>query len=195
VSDTYSVQANMMRRKGVPEAMAEAFEAKEGALARRLSAALHAAERAGGDIRGKQSAALMVFGTSYKEHFTDAVVEDVRVDDHPSPLQELDRLLKLSAGYRELEQGDELLAQGNKGEAMAAYHRAEETSPENREIIFWHGVALLQEGNRQQAEAKLLPLCRQNRGWWELLGRLNEAGLTSIPDEALGGLAAELGYG
>jgi uncharacterized Ntn-hydrolase superfamily protein len=194
VAEHYSVQANMMRNKGVPEAMARSFEQKEGPLARRLAAALHAAERAGGDIRGRQSAALLVCATSYEGHFTDAVLEDIRVDDHTAPLQELDRLLDLSAGYRALEEGDEKLSAGEKGAALQAYRRAEEIAPGNREIAFWHGVALLQEGERERAEAKLLPLCRRSRGWWELLGRLNEAGLADIPQEVLGELAAELGY-
>jgi uncharacterized Ntn-hydrolase superfamily protein len=195
VGADYSAQANMMRKEGVPQAMGTAFEESEGPLASRLSAALHAAERAGGDIRGKQSAALMVMRTSYEEHFTDAVVEDIRVDDHPSPLQEIDRLLNLSAGYRELERGDDLLAAGKRSEAMAAYRRAEEIAPENQEVLFWYGVALLQAGERESAHARLLPLCRRNRGWWELLGRLNEAELAEIPQEAIGSLAAELGYG
>ncbi len=194
VGDSYSVQANMMRNSGVPEAMAEGFEKSTGALARRLSAALHAAERAGGDIRGKQSAALLVVRSSYEGPPVEAKVEDLRVDDHKSPLQELDRLLNLSAGYRELERGDELLSTGSWEEAMASYHRAEELAPKNTEIQFWYGVALLQEGHREQAEAKLLPLCRHSRGWWELLGRLNEAELAKIPEEVMGRLAAELGY-
>jgi uncharacterized Ntn-hydrolase superfamily protein len=86
VGDGFSCQANMMRDPGVPEAMADAFASSEGGLAHRLLDALDAAQRAGGDIRGMQSAALIVVG---------ATRLDRRVDDHREPLVELRRLVDL----------------------------------------------------------------------------------------------------
>lgn len=99
----YSVQANIMRNDGVWPAMAEAFEGASGSLARRLLAALDAAEAAGGDWRGRQAAGLLVVPSGGHPWET---VHDLRVDDHPEPLQELRRLLDLDEGYVAMRQVD-----------------------------------------------------------------------------------------
>lgn len=186
--DIYSVQANMMANPGVPEAMARAFERNSGALAERILEALKAAEALGGDIRGKQSAALCTARLKSQGNPAEERPVDIRVDDHPEPLEELQRLLDLSTAYRSLDEGDSLLSAGNEKEAMAAYREALERAPGNDETMFWQAVALLGAGSEREATALLLPLVSRNRGWYELLGRLEESGLSHFPENALGRL-------
>jgi len=122
----YSVQANLMLTDEVPGAMAEAFEKAEGPLAERMLAALLAAQRAGGDIRGKQSAALLVVRAEpSNEPWNDRIV-DLRVEDHPHPVAELERLLRLHRAYELMNEGDEAMAGGEMERALAGYAAAEE---------------------------------------------------------------------
>jgi uncharacterized Ntn-hydrolase superfamily protein len=110
--DGYTVQANMMRNAEVWPAMAEAFEAAEGSLARRLLTALDAAEAAGGDWRGRQAGGILVVAAEGKPWER---VSDLRVDDHPEPLHELRRLLDLEEGYRAFTLKDERAAAARAG--------------------------------------------------------------------------------
>ena len=104
LGDGFSVQANIMRSTSVWPAMATAFEAASGPLARRLLAALDAAEDAGGDWRGEQAAGLLVVPAEGKPWET---VVDLRVDDHEDPLGELRRLLDLHDGYEAMDEPGE----------------------------------------------------------------------------------------
>lgn len=196
IGDGFSVQANMMEKKGVCKAMADAFtkSASKGAvhpspLSRRIHAALTAAEELGGDIRGKQSAAILTAKTYSQGKIAEEYLVDLRVDDHPEPLAELDRLLNLHAGYSLLEKGDSLLSGGNFNGAMDSYHEAITFAPENREMRYWKAVALLQKGYRDEAFELLSGLIDERPGWYELLRRLEEAELAHFPE----GLLAELG--
>ncbi|MEY2568801.1 MAG: hypothetical protein QOE35_3330 [Actinomycetota bacterium] len=149
--DGFSAQANMMRGTGVPEAMAEAFSSTGGELSDRLLASLYAAEAAGGDIRGRQSACLLIAspdGQPWERAY------DVRVDDHAEPLDELARLVALHRAYRD-------------GEAC------------NNELRFWRALALAGEGNVDEARALLAPVWAEHDGWAALLLRLPAAGLVS----------------
>ncbi|HEY8584916.1 MAG TPA: DUF1028 domain-containing protein [Capillimicrobium sp.] len=136
----YSAQANMMLSPGVPEAMAAAFERAEGPLPERLMAALDAAEAAGGDARGKQSAALLVVpgDAAAPAH---AFSVDLRVEDHPDPLAELRRLLVLHRAYELAGEADELVARGRHDEAARLYERAAQLAPDSDELLFWAGLA------------------------------------------------------
>lgn len=163
----FSAQANMMLRDGVPEAMVAAFLGAEGPLAERLLTALDAAEEHGGDVRGRQSAALLVVPSdpALPPH---ARSVDLRVEDHPQPVTELWRLLVLHRAYELAGRADELVAQGRHDEANALYERAAQLAPDSDELLFWAGLA-------RGAEAGL-PLVRQaiqrNPRWSELLDRL-----------------------
>ena len=99
--DGYAIQGNILAGKQVVVAMAEAWAASEPAapLARRLLAALAAGDRAGGDRRGRQSAALLVVARGQGYGGTSDIVADLRVDDHAEPVPELERLLDLHALY------------------------------------------------------------------------------------------------
>src|SRR3954452_8280227 len=165
----FSVQANMMAATEVWPAMAEAFEASEGPLARRLLAALNAAEGAGGDARGRQSAALLVVpahGDPWRR------VADVRVDDPPEPLAELERLLDLSDAYALATEGDDLDGRGRHDEAADRYTRASELAPDNHELLFWSGLAAARGGDMDTALQRVRRAIELQPGWRELLGRL-----------------------
>lgn len=177
VADGVSAQANMMERATVPGAMIEAFRSTAGELAPRLLAALEAAEREGGDIRGRQSAALVVVAPrATGQPMTDKPV-DLRVDDHPDPVAELRRLVEVHGAYAHVETADELAASGDLDGALAEYRTAHAKQPENAELAFWHGVTLAANGREEEARALLRPVFEQHEGWRELLRRLPDSGL------------------
>jgi uncharacterized Ntn-hydrolase superfamily protein len=167
--DGYSAQANMMASAEVWPAMAQAFEGADGALARRLLAALRAAEAAGGDVRGRQSAALVV-APAEGEPWRKSV--DLRVEDHPEPLDELARLLDLADAYRLASEGDELVGQGRHAEAAERYTRAAALAPGNDELLFWSGLAAAQGGDLETALDRVRRAIAVQPGWRELLDRL-----------------------
>ncbi|HEX4563725.1 MAG TPA: DUF1028 domain-containing protein [Solirubrobacteraceae bacterium] len=166
--DGFSCQANMMAATTVPAAMAAAYEAAEGDLAARLLAALDAAEAEGGDVRGRQSAALLVVpprGEAWRTRF------DVRVEDHREPLPELHRLVRLARAYELAERADDALARGARAEATRLYLGATELAPEADELIFWAGLGVAGDDLGRGAE-----LVRRAAGvkqsWLTLLERL-----------------------
>jgi uncharacterized Ntn-hydrolase superfamily protein len=168
----YSVQANMMASAAVWPAMGEGFEAASGPLARRLLAALRAAETEGGDARGRQSAAIRVVGPGAKpwEH-----VADLRVEDHPEPLDELERLLVLADAYALATEGDELAGEGRHQEAGERYRRASELAPANHELLFWAGLAAAQAGELELGLERVREAIRLQPGWAQLIERLDPA--------------------
>ena len=181
----YSVQANMMDNARVWPAMAEAYEASNGDLAERLLAALEAAERAGGDIRGRQSAAILVVrATTSGKPWVDRTF-DLRVEDAPDPVGELRRLVRLQRGYLQLNEGDEHLNTGDMAGAMGCYRAAldllrdEET---NGEAPFWVGITLASQGRVDEAIPYLRRAYARHAKWAELATRLPASGL--LPDEA-----------
>jgi uncharacterized Ntn-hydrolase superfamily protein len=177
----YSVQANLMRNDRVWPAMAKAFEGAKGSLAERMLAALEAAEAAGGDIRGKQSAALIVVsGKPTGKPWLDRLY-DLRVEDSPAPLPELRRLVKLQTAYNLMNDGDLAVEKKDDAGALKFYAGAEALVPDNAEMVFWHAVALV---NMKRVE-EALPLFRKvsamDPSWRELTPRLPKAGL--LPDD------------
>lgn len=165
----FSAQANMMASPDVWPAMAAAFEAASGPLARRLLAALNAAESSGGDARGRQSSALVV-APAEGEPWQRTV--DVRVDDHPEPLRELERLLDLADAYAIASEGDDLVGQGRHAEAGERYRLASERAPGNHELLFWSGLATARAGDVARGLDQVREAIRLQPGWMELLGRL-----------------------
>jgi uncharacterized Ntn-hydrolase superfamily protein len=164
----FSCQANMMAKAGVPEAMAAAYRTAEGDLAERLLAALVAAEGVGGDVRGRQSAALLVVpasGEPWRTRF------DVRVEDHANPLEELARLIRLARAYELAGQADERAAEGAHAEATALYVQAAELAPEAEELTFWAGLGMAAEDVPGGVEL-VRRAARQEPRWLTLLDRL-----------------------
>jgi len=180
----FTVQANIMRTAKVPRAMAEAFRDSSGPLAERLLQAIEAAERAGGDLRGKQSAAIKVVKVKAAGPAFRNVVVDLRVEDSPLPLPELRRLWTVHQAYEAMNRGDEALALKDVAGARKHYTEAADRYPEKAEIRFWQGVALLTAGEEAGALGVLLPLLRENPDLLELLRRLPAAKQLSGEDLA-----------
>lgn len=179
--DNYSVQANMMENKTVWPAMAKAYENTSGDLANRMMAALEAAQAEGGDIRGKQSAAmLIVSGEPTGKPWQDKIV-DLRVDDHPEPLKQLKRLIRINRAYQHANQGDKYLEQDKISKALEEYKKAEEYYPENPELPYWTAITLAGEGKLEKALPIFKEVFAKNPKLKKMTPRLVEAGL--LPDD------------
>lgn len=177
----YSVQANLMDKPTVWPAMARAFESAKGDLADRLLAALDAAQAEGGDIRGRQSAALLVVrAKSTGEPWRDRLV-DLRVDDNPEPLKELRRLLTLHRAYEQMNLGDESAALSKWDEAVAHYSAAAKMAPEIAELPFWQAVTLFMAGQEDRAMPIFRDVFAREERWARLVPRLPASGL--LPDD------------
>jgi uncharacterized Ntn-hydrolase superfamily protein len=182
VGDQVSAQANIMERPTVPAAMVRAYSsASGGGLPERLLAALEAAEAEGGDLRGRQSAALLVVTARATGNPSEDRPVDLRVEDHPDPLAELRRLVAVKRAYERVEVGDELAAAGDVQGALEEYEAAHRSQPGNVELAFWHGVALAANGREDEAAPILRRAFEAHDGWIELLKRLPAAGL--FPDD------------
>jgi uncharacterized Ntn-hydrolase superfamily protein len=177
----YSVQANLMERSTVWDAMAEAYETAAGDLADRMLAALEAAQREGGDIRGKQSAAILIVKPeSSGRPYMDKVM-DLRVEDHPTPVKELRRLVKVHRAYDYMNEGDEHLAAGDAASALVAYAHASEMLPDNPEVKFWAAITMIQSGPEETALEYFREVFAVDEKWREVVRRLPPAGL--LPDD------------
>jgi uncharacterized Ntn-hydrolase superfamily protein len=166
----WSCQANMMERDTVPAAMSAAFEHAEGDLPERLMAALEAAEGEGGDVRGHQSAALLVVPAEGEPWRTRV---DLRVEDHREPLAELRRLLTLQRAYELAGQADQLMAADQPVEAGALYRRASDLAPDADELLFWAGLALAHAGDEEAGLAAVRRVIDVHPNWGLLLDRLS----------------------
>jgi uncharacterized Ntn-hydrolase superfamily protein len=177
IGTNYSVQANLMLKATVPAAMSRAFEAAKGDLAERMMAALDAAQAEGGDIRGRQSAALIVVaGTSSGRPWTDRVF-DVRVDDHGEPLRELRRLLVLQRAYNHMNAGDLAVERKDNAAALREYSAAATLAPDNLEMVYWHAVALVNMGRVDESLPLFGRVFKADANWRTLTPRLAGVGL------------------
>jgi uncharacterized Ntn-hydrolase superfamily protein len=175
--DNFAVQANLMVAQGVPAAMAAAYRRSSGALAERMLAALEAAQGLGGDLRGKQAAAILVVrGKPGDRPWEDRLV-DLHVEDHPAPLQELRRLLRLHKAYHHMNLGDHALESNNIEAALAQYGRAEALAPDKPEMKFWHAVSLVNAGRVNDSLPLFGAIFTQDGRWRELVPRLIKSGL------------------
>lgn len=182
IGDGYSVQANLMLNDRVPLAMAKAFEQVQGDLADRMMAALEAAQEVGGDIRGKQSTAMIVVkAQSSGKPWADRVV-DLRVEDHPEPVRELRRLLNLARAYDHMSAGDVAMEKNDVEKAVNEYGAAMNMAGDNVEIAFWSAFTLAVKGNVDQALPIFKKVFSVDKNWAEVLKRLPKAGLVSDDD-------------
>ncbi|HEX4823577.1 MAG TPA: DUF1028 domain-containing protein [Candidatus Polarisedimenticolaceae bacterium] len=176
VGDGYATQANLMLTNEVPDAMAAAFEKAEGPLAERMLAALEAAQGVGGDIRGKQSAAILVVRAKASDKpWTDRLV-DLRIEDHPQPLVEMRRLLTLHRAYEMMNRGDEAVAVDKMDEALREYSGAQRMVPDNDEFVFWTAVTLVTNKRTNEAMPLFAKAFRMNPAWMLLVPRLPKVG-------------------
>jgi uncharacterized Ntn-hydrolase superfamily protein len=181
VGDGFTVHANMMERDTVWNAMAAAYEASTEAFPLRLVDALDAAEAEGGDIRGRQSAAVIVVtGTPTGKPWADRIL-DARVDDSDDPLPEIRRLVNLQRGYDAMDRGEDLRSEGDAAAATEAFAEALELAPGAPEIRFWQAVGLATAGKTDDARALMTTLAQERPQWAELLRRLPAAG--ALPND------------
>lgn len=192
----YSVQANMMTNDTVIAAMAEAYEETQADLAGRMLAALQAAQAEGGDIRGMQSAALMVVDAEAAGPVGRRPVYDLRVDEHETPLAELSRLVRLRGADLLDDFGHRALKAGDYGRALELWRQARLRAPELEELPFWQAVTLADEEGDPAGGAEILRPVLANDArreqWIDLIGRLVRCGIIKHP-AAAEALIGELG--
>ncbi|MGO4892636.1 DUF1028 domain-containing protein [Flavobacterium sp. W21_SRS_FM6] len=182
VGEDFTVQANLMEKDTVCAAMAAAFTANANEdLAGRMMAALQAAQQEGGDIRGKQSAAMLVVEGEKGTPVWQGRLVDLRVEDNADPISELSRLLHVSRTYSKMTEGDDFMTLGKIDEALAAYATAESMMPDNHEAIFWHAATLAAVDRVEES----LPLFKKafalHPAWKTLVPRLPASEL--LPDD------------
>lgn len=180
----FSVQANLMANDRIWGEMAVAYRAAKGDLADRMIAALEAAEKAGGDVRGRQSAAMIVVnGKATGKQWIDRVF-DLRVEDHPTPVAELKRLTQLQRAYLHMNAGDLAIEKKDADAANREYAAAEKLAPHILEIPFWRAVSMTSAGQIDDAIPIFRRVFQMEPKWMDLIPRLVDAGL--LPrDEAL----------
>ncbi|MFQ5351308.1 MAG: DUF1028 domain-containing protein, partial [Thermoanaerobaculia bacterium] len=179
--EQYSAQANLMERDTVWAAMAGAYEAAEGDLAERLMVALEAAEAEGGDIRGRQSAAILVVPAAGEGRPWREAMVDLRVEDHPRPLAELRRLLRVQRAYQRMNRGDERMAEEDVEGALEEYAAAAGLYPDNHEIRYWQAVTMTGSGQLEAALPIFAEVFAADARWRTLTPRLVPSGL--LPDD------------
>lgn len=186
VGKNYSVQANMMLNDKVVPAMKAAFlEHPDLPLAERVVKVLQAAQNAGGDIRGKQSAALIVVGaTKVKNSWEDKSI-DLRVDDNPDPLKELDRLLTVARAYQFMNKGDLAMEAEDVTEALKQYGSAEKLFPDNLEMKYWKAVALANSKRLEEAIPIFKAIFEADDNWKTMTLRLPDTGLLNVTEDEL----------
>jgi uncharacterized Ntn-hydrolase superfamily protein len=181
----FSVQANMMLKNTVWNAMAYAFETTSGSLEVRMLAALKAAENEKGDIRGSQSAAITIVKGKATGNAWEDIIMDLRVEDHEQPIAELERLIKIHKAYDFMNKGDLAMEVGDSKKAEALYLSAQELIPDNLEMQYWYAINLLNNKEFDKAHPILKSIFEQDDHWRELTSRLMKSQLLSISEEAL----------
>ena len=183
--DNYSVQANMMLNKSVWPAMSRAFEAAQGQLAERMVVALKAAQEAGGDIRGQQSAAILVVkGKATGNIWQDRMI-DLRVEDHENAVDEIARVLRVYRAYEHMNEGDLAIEHGDEKKALQEYGAAQEMFPENIEMRYWSAVSLVNIGKTEQALPMFKKIFSEDANWIELTRRIFLNGMLSTDEATL----------
>ncbi len=184
VGKNYSCQANMMEKGTVWQAMSIAFENSKGEFVDRLMAALEAAQKEGGDIRGKQSAAILVVKTKGSGSPWNNRLFDIRVEDHKEPLKEIKRLILVAKAYNHMNKGDEYMTNEKTEQALKSYSTAMKIYPGNPEMLFWPAVTMAASGKVEESLPLFKKVFQQDRRWAELLKRLPK--VNQFPkDEAL----------
>lgn len=189
--EQFSAQANLMANAKVWPAMKQAFEHAQGDLAERMMQALEAAEKAGGDIRGRQSAAMLVVkGQASGKPWNDVLV-NLRVEDHAQPLVELRRLLRLRRAYNLEDAGDNFTAEKKNAEAARAYDEAMKLAPDVVELQFWAASTMYQNDRKPEALALFKKVFAREARWVPLVERLSRCGLFPADPKAVAEVQAQ----
>ena len=181
----FSVQANMMLNDSVWDAMAIAFETTKGTLSERILASLKAAEKERGDIRGKQSAAILIVKGEASGNSWEDTIMDLRVEDHENPIAELERLMQIHKAYDFMNKGDLAMEKGNSEEAESLYLNAQKLFPDNLEMQYWYAINLLNNKQFEKAEPILKSIFMQNKDWKTLTSRLVVSKLLVVTNDEL----------
>lgn len=176
----FSVQANMMLKAQVWPAMAQAFQKTKGSLPERMLAALEAGQGAGGDIRGRQSAAMIVVDAIPTGNSWEGRQIDIRVDDHTNPIGELKRLLIVSRAYQHMNKGDKAIERNDIETAQIEYSKAKKLVPDNLEMRYWYAVSLANIGMVKASLPVFREIFVQDPNWWILTKRLTEVNLLKV---------------
>jgi len=185
VGDNYSVQANMMLNNTVWGAMSKAFENSKGPLAERLITALEAAQKEGGDIRGKQSACLLVVKGEATGNIWEDRLIDLRVEDSPEPIDEIKRLLKVYRAYEHMNAGDLAVEKNDMKLAMDEYNAAMQMFPKNLEMKYWTAISLANTGEVEKSLPMFKEIFAADKNWKELTKRLPPVGLLTVDESSL----------
>jgi uncharacterized Ntn-hydrolase superfamily protein len=178
--EQFSVQANLMLNDRIWPAMANAYRQAEGPLAERMIAALEAGQKEGGDIRGRQSATILVVrGESTGKIWEDRLI-DLRVEDHPEPIEEIKRVLQVHRAYEYMNRGDLAMEKKDVEGALRLYGAAEAMFPENLEMKFWHAVSLVNIGRMDDALPVFKIIFKEDPNWRLLTERLPGVGLLNV---------------
>lgn len=181
----FSVQSNMMLGSQVCAFMARSFEQSVGKpLAERVLLALEAAQKAGGDIRGMQAAAIAVVPGTPTDSWNNKTV-DIRVDDSPQPLQELRRLYNVHIAYEHMNSGDLAVEKNDMAKAMNEYNAAMKLFPANLEMQYWTAITLVNNKQLFKAFPMLKNIFSRDKNWKELTRRLPPVGLLTVSAEDL----------
>jgi uncharacterized Ntn-hydrolase superfamily protein len=181
----FSVQANMMLNNTVWDAMATAFETTKGSLSERILEALKAAQNEKGDIRGKQSAAILIVKGEATGNAWEDTIMDLRVEDNPNPIQELERLIKIHRAYDFMNKGDLAMEDGDSKKAEQLYLEAQNLFPENIEMQYWYAINLLNNKDIDKAKPILESIFKEDGNWKTLTKRLVKSKLLIITDTEL----------
>jgi uncharacterized Ntn-hydrolase superfamily protein len=191
--DGFSCQANLMERDTVWAAMAEAYTSTDAPLAERMLAALEAAEAEGGDIRGKQSAAMLVVsGKPTGRSWEDRVI-DLRVEDAAEPLPELRRLLRIKRALQAVAEADRLALAGDKPGAASKRRAGLALAPEMIELRFWTGITMAEAGDVDGAIPLIAEVVRKDPRWLETMRRL--VAVDRVSEELAATIEARLASG
>lgn len=179
----YSVQANMMLNNKVWPAMSDAYQKSKGSLAEKLLTALEAAQSVGGDIRGKQSAAILIVKAKPTGKIWEDRIVDLRVDDSNEPIIELRRLLNVHQAYKHMNDGDLAVEKNDMEKAMQEYSSAMKMFPDNLEMKYWTAIALANKGKLTEALPMLKDIFTKDKNWKTLTERLVPVGLLTVSQE------------
>jgi uncharacterized Ntn-hydrolase superfamily protein len=181
----FSVQANLMLNDRVWPAMASAFEKTIAPLAERMIAALEAGQAVGGDIRGQQSAAILVVRARASDKPWEDRLIDLRVEDHPNPVEELKRLLRVHRAYELMNRGDLAIEHGDEHAALELYSGAEKLDPDQVEMKYWHAVSLVNVGRLDESLPLFQNVFAADPNWRTLTARLPAVRLLNVTREQL----------
>jgi len=185
IGKNYSVQANMMLNDKVVPAMSEAFEKSKGPLAERMMKTMKAGQAVGGDIRGQQSAAILVVKSQPTGKVWEDRLIDIRVEDHPQAVNEMERILKVYRAFEHMNNGDLAIEHGDEKLALKEYGAAQKMFPENIEMKYWTAVSLANINKLDEALPLFKEVFTKDKNWLELTKRIVTNGLLNVDQEKL----------